>query len=345
MYNKGKSIHVPSGVRSSRREVVHGNLPELAWLTSGSLPSPNSMHASLDSNKLVDEKRVDPSSIPFQMLHHWGTQFARDFLLRPLMSRIKNLLPPSLNISIHSIQTQKITELVKDIYTPHFILSTNSPPTHQLFIFVLIHRNTYIVSKILNLRNANIKGRREYDSHVALESRGGNFVMGLRLRRARWRRCLRLHANLPWTPTKTACKTRGGVGNRQDYSMQERREDPAFISVRLRLRLRAPLVRHALALPPPAAALLSGHATWALPGDEIASESIGGVCVGLPITILCCACSEVQWKRSSAGAHVGRVRLFHGSTRLRCQVRKGGTRFYSRCNFWRAMAGVLPFSL
>jgi hypothetical protein len=132
---------------------------------------------------------------------------------------------------------------------------------------------------------------------------------------------------------KTACKTRGGVGSRQDYSPQERREDPAFISVRLRLRLRAPLVRHALALPPPAAALLSGHATWALPGDEIASESIGGVCVGLPITILCCACSEVQWKRSSAGAHVGRVRLFHGSTRLRCQVRKGGTRFYSRCNF------------
>lgn len=276
MYNKGKSIHVPSGVRSSRREVVHGNLPELAWLTSGSLPSPNSMHASLDSNKLVDEKRVDPSSIPFQMLHHWGTQFARDFLLRPLMSRIKNLW------------------------------------------FTCRAR----------------KQRREF-----------RHVMGLRLRRARWRRCLRLHANLPWTPTKTACKTRGGVGNRQDYSMQERREDPAFISVRLRLRLRAPLVRHALALPPPAAALLSGHATWALPGDEIASESIGGVCVGLPITILCCACSEVQWKRSSAGAHVGRVRLFHGSTRLRCQVRKGGTRFYSRCNFWRAMAGVLPFSL
>jgi hypothetical protein len=82
---------------------------------------------------------------------------------------------------------------------------------------------------------------------------------------------------------KTACKTRGGVGSRQDYSPQERREDPAFISVRLRLRLRlrlrAPLVRHALALPPPAAALLSGHATWALPGDEIASESMGGVCV------------------------------------------------------------------
>jgi hypothetical protein len=60
------------------------------------------------------------------------------------------LLPPSLNISIHSIQTQEITELVKDIYTPRFILSTNSPPTHQLFIFVLIHRNAYIVSKILN---------------------------------------------------------------------------------------------------------------------------------------------------------------------------------------------------
>jgi hypothetical protein len=45
------------------------------------------------------------------------------------------LLPPSLNISIPSIQTQEITELVKDIYTPHFTLSTNSPPTHQLLYF------------------------------------------------------------------------------------------------------------------------------------------------------------------------------------------------------------------
>jgi hypothetical protein len=57
------------------------------------------------------------------------------------------LLPPSLGISI---QTQEITELVKDIYTPHFILPTNSPSTYQLFIFVLIHRNAYTVSKILN---------------------------------------------------------------------------------------------------------------------------------------------------------------------------------------------------
>jgi hypothetical protein len=72
------------------------------------------------------------------------------------------LLPPSLNVSIPSIQTQKITELVKDIYTHHFTLSTNSPPTHQLLYFCPIHRNAYIVSKILNLRNANIKGRREY---------------------------------------------------------------------------------------------------------------------------------------------------------------------------------------
>jgi hypothetical protein len=45
------------------------------------------------------------------------------------------MLPPSLNISIPSIQTQEITELVKNIYTPHFILSTNSPPTHQLLYF------------------------------------------------------------------------------------------------------------------------------------------------------------------------------------------------------------------
>jgi hypothetical protein len=40
------------------------------------------------------------------------------------------ILPPSLNISIPSIQTQEITELLKDIYTLHFTLSTNSPPTH-----------------------------------------------------------------------------------------------------------------------------------------------------------------------------------------------------------------------
>jgi hypothetical protein len=65
---------------------------------------------------------------------------------------------PSLN---SSIQTQKITELVKDIHTPHFTLSTNSPPPTNSFIFVLIHRNAYIVSKILNPTNANIKGRRE----------------------------------------------------------------------------------------------------------------------------------------------------------------------------------------
>jgi hypothetical protein len=42
-----------------------------------------------------------------------------------------------LNISIPSIQTQEITELVKDIYTPHFTLSTNSKPTHQLLYFFL----------------------------------------------------------------------------------------------------------------------------------------------------------------------------------------------------------------
>jgi hypothetical protein len=42
---------------------------------------------------------------------------------------------PSLNISIPSIQTQEIMELIKDIYTPHFTLSTNSPPTHQLLYF------------------------------------------------------------------------------------------------------------------------------------------------------------------------------------------------------------------
>jgi hypothetical protein len=46
------------------------------------------------------------------------------------------MLPPSLNISIPSIQTQKITELLKDIYTLHFTLSTNSPPTYQLLYFL-----------------------------------------------------------------------------------------------------------------------------------------------------------------------------------------------------------------
>jgi hypothetical protein len=40
------------------------------------------------------------------------------------------------NISIPSIQTQEITELVKDIYTPHFTLSNDSPPTHQLLYFL-----------------------------------------------------------------------------------------------------------------------------------------------------------------------------------------------------------------
>jgi hypothetical protein len=40
-----------------------------------------------------------------------------------------------MNISIPSIQTQEITELVKYIYTPHFTLFTNSPPTHQLLYF------------------------------------------------------------------------------------------------------------------------------------------------------------------------------------------------------------------
>jgi hypothetical protein len=41
----------------------------------------------------------------------------------------------NMNISIHSIQTQEITELVKDIYTLYFTLSANSPPTHQLLYF------------------------------------------------------------------------------------------------------------------------------------------------------------------------------------------------------------------
>jgi hypothetical protein len=53
----------------------------------------------------------------------------------PKLCLVCHILPPSLNISIPSIQTQEITELVKDIYTPHFTLSTNSPPTHQLLYF------------------------------------------------------------------------------------------------------------------------------------------------------------------------------------------------------------------
>jgi hypothetical protein len=51
------------------------------------------------------------------------------------------ILPPSLNISIPSIQTQEITELVKDIYTPHFTLSTDSPSSHpptSLFLSLAI---------------------------------------------------------------------------------------------------------------------------------------------------------------------------------------------------------------
>jgi hypothetical protein len=58
-------------------------------------------------------------------------------LLCLLASPLKILLPPSLNISIPSIQTQEITVLVKDIYTLHFTLSYNSPPTRQLLYFCL----------------------------------------------------------------------------------------------------------------------------------------------------------------------------------------------------------------
>jgi hypothetical protein len=70
--------------------------------------------------------------------------------LRPILRT-----PSYVNKSIPILQTQQITKLIKDIYIPYFtLLPTLHPPTDS-FIFVLIHRNAYIVSKILNPTNTN----------------------------------------------------------------------------------------------------------------------------------------------------------------------------------------------
>jgi hypothetical protein len=71
-----------------------------------------------------------------------------------------------LNISIHIIQTQEITELVKDIYTPYFTLFITLHPPTPLFLSLSIE----IVSKILNPRKAKIKGWREYVRAIEIPS-------------------------------------------------------------------------------------------------------------------------------------------------------------------------------
>jgi hypothetical protein len=73
----------------------------------------------------------------------------------------KEILPPSLNISIPRVQTQEITVRGNDLYTPHFTLPTNFSPTHQPTYFCLISRNAYIVTQNLNPKNAYIEGQRK----------------------------------------------------------------------------------------------------------------------------------------------------------------------------------------
>jgi hypothetical protein len=75
------------------------------------------------------------------------------------------LLPPSLNISIPRVPSVTQETTVGEMTSIPFILHyppTLHPPTHQPIYFCLIYRNNYILTQILNPRNAYIKKRREY---------------------------------------------------------------------------------------------------------------------------------------------------------------------------------------